>query len=495
LALTQLQVLFEKNGINSSTRIVAVYSVGICCYHLKGVGAITKEISIDWLGCAFIAMSFKLHPQKMSVCQRNADAKQLFFKMKGKSGLSANSKEALKMIRECKGLNFTIKEEIDEYCNHFKHNIQMYVPNKDGVYVIGEFYDFRYKDTIHLKLSYETKQEYFHVVFVSEVDKLTHCKVCPKCHIYQQDTSDWDKKKKLEDHIKFCKGKHIEPILKVKDSVPYCPMFSKNKEYEFLFCHNLQRYYKPIREYITFDFETVEQKLNPDNNATTKLLAWILPHTVAASIDKKTTIYYDTRNGEDFIHQFVAKLFEHARLLSQRRSYDKIPGVDESFIKRLNFLAKTREVPILGFNSAKFDMNLFLKHLNCDDWKIDPLGCICTTTNMKSIRVQQVFQKVEIEDNKEDNDTTDLDIADYLDDTSDYDNNPMKAINIVFKDAINYISPTPLANFVKDYGGVEDKKAPFPYEGYDVETADEYFNQSNMFPRSAFHDTLNNTTV
>jgi hypothetical protein len=79
---------------------------------------------------------------------------------------------------------------------------------------------------------------------------------------------------------------------------------------------------------MTFDFETVNQNLNVNPKSNTKLMAWILPHTVAATIDKKTEIYFDTRNGKDFVHQLVAEIFDQAKLLSQRRVYDNIPGVN-----------------------------------------------------------------------------------------------------------------------------------------------------------------------
>jgi hypothetical protein len=248
-------------------------------------------------------------------------------------------------------------------------------------------------------------------------------------------------------------------------------MFDKNKVYALLFSKGLQQYYKHITDYITFDFETVEQKIYYTPQSSTKILAWILPHTVAASIDKKTTIYYDTRNGEDFVHQFIKELFRQAKIIAEGQKYENIPGVDQKFINRLNYFAKMNDIPILGFNSAKFDMNLFLKYLNCDEWSIDSSACICTSTNMKMIRVKEKIEK------------------------SPDDKTYVPAISLVFKDAINYISPSPLANFVKDFGGISDEKAPFPYEGYDVESADEYFSSTNMFPRSAFHDTLNNTTV
>jgi hypothetical protein len=74
-ALSLLELIKEQQSLTSSTKITCVYSVLIACYWIPGVGVITKEFALDWLGCADGAMTFITHPEKMSACQRNSLAK------------------------------------------------------------------------------------------------------------------------------------------------------------------------------------------------------------------------------------------------------------------------------------------------------------------------------------------------------------------------------------------------------------------------------------
>jgi hypothetical protein len=155
---------------------------------------------IDWLGCAHFAMTFITNREKMSVDQRNAIAKRKYLNMKLKNFVSTNSKEGKKLISEYRGLHF-IEEELKEYFKFYEINIQLYVEKNGGIYGLGEYYDYGFEKTIHLKLCYTTKDGYCHVAFVVNPEKLTHCMACPKCHVYQQDISVKEKAFKIRDHI------------------------------------------------------------------------------------------------------------------------------------------------------------------------------------------------------------------------------------------------------------------------------------------------------
>jgi hypothetical protein len=152
----------------------------------------------------------------------------------GYPNLSANSKKGQELLNNYNGFCFT-EEEVTKFNTLFECDIQMYVQIKDNIYGIGTHYENKdAKKTLHLQLKWSTKK-YTHVAFVAEIDKITHCKVCPKCHFFQKDTSDRRDAMKFRDHVELCKGKTVEPGLKLKDSVPYCPLYNNNKEYALLF--------------------------------------------------------------------------------------------------------------------------------------------------------------------------------------------------------------------------------------------------------------------
>jgi hypothetical protein len=150
-----------------------------------------------------------------------------------------------------------------------------------------------------------------------------------------------------------------------------------------MWCKGLAKHYRPITNYITYDFETVEEPMNTEKKST-QVIAKIHPHTVALTIDtrkydkdegKVTSICFREGNsGKDFVHKFIATLFEYAKIIAKNNMYKQIPGVSEEVMRKINYYAKSDEVMILGFNSAKFDMNLFLDNLECDDWSIDEDG-------------------------------------------------------------------------------------------------------------------------
>jgi hypothetical protein len=45
-------------------------------------------------------------------------------------------------------------------------------------------------------------------------------------------------------------------------------------------------------------------------------------------------------------------------------------------------------VSVLGYNSAKFDMQMLLKELECDEWHIQKRSLMITETNLKHVHVK-----------------------------------------------------------------------------------------------------------
>jgi hypothetical protein len=265
---------------------------------------------------------------------------------------------------------------------------------------------------------------------------------------------------KFKDHVATCTGnKGTEMTLKLKDSIPYCPHLQKNKTYAYMWCKGLEEHYKVCTDYFTFDFETVEEHIQGRTKERgTNIVARIRPYTVAATIDKNITIYFDKRNPKNFIHEFIATLFKYAKRVSESNVYQPIPGVSKEVMDRINYYAKSDEIPVLGFNSAKSDMQLFLEHLECDEWSIDRTSCLCTSTNMKMVKVKM--------------------------------NDDSQSVCLVFKDILNFQSPGTLETHAKDFGGVENTKSHMAYEAYDISNVDNILSRTVFFTREEFHSEL-----
>jgi hypothetical protein len=114
-----------------------------------------------------------------------------------------------------------------------------------------------------------------------------------------------------------------------------------------------------------FDLETTERKVyTAEKLKGTAIIAGIIAITIAVSYCSKNEIktsYSDIRSGNNFLHNILSEMFENAKIISENNKYenDEIPY-------------NHNEVPVLGFNSAKFDLNLMIKELDNDDWQIQP---------------------------------------------------------------------------------------------------------------------------
>ncbi|GHU18657.1 hypothetical protein FACS189472_07300 [Alphaproteobacteria bacterium] len=368
-----------------------------------------------------------------------------------------------------KGFNYASRDEVMSACNEFHCNIQFYVlkgADTKGIeiYGLGDYFEANKEwKTLNMKIT-NGSDNMVHATFVGDTEKLIHLAVCEKCHNFCKDIRRYENKISFDEHVAICTGPQSNELhVALTDSVPYCPIFDKNPLYAYMFAKGLTKYYKHITDYITFDFETVEDRAVDEGTTKTKILARICPHTVAASLDSKTEIYFDVRDGSDFIHQFIAALFEHARRVIGRSQYAPIPGVDERTMEHINYLATSQPgVTVLGFNSAKFDMNLFLNELDCEEWTVDPHGCLCTDVNMKMLQVgEKVGGKLE-----------------------------KGTLRLVFKDFINFVSPGTLESHAKDFGGVANTKSHMAYEAYDTETADDVLSLTYPFSKDEFTSIL-----
>ncbi|KAA6312975.1 MAG: hypothetical protein EZS28_055833, partial [Streblomastix strix] len=140
-------------------------------------------------------------------------------------------------------------------------------------------------------------------------------------------------------------GKIVKKVFLEKFAKPFVPHILSNKTYKYLLANNLTHLFKPTRYYITYDIETLEKKVNEKFGDSSQVTATLIPYAIASTVKLASGIhsfYYDIRT-EDFLDKWLQQLFEEAKQVKKDNKY-----IDET-------IPQYFEVPVIGFNSAKFD--------------------------------------------------------------------------------------------------------------------------------------------
>ncbi|KAA6370322.1 MAG: hypothetical protein EZS28_034151, partial [Streblomastix strix] len=411
---------------------------------------------------------------------------------------------------------FDVVEEMNKLIINDKINVNIfYYDNDDKFYYLGE--RKQYNKIKHIKTDDNTEEQeeepidellptfnillvsdtndnqaIYHVFHVTNTDGLTRQKYCPHCYQQSFDPKDDHYKRDYEQHVSQCKINGGQIIKKVKldeQPFPFIPHIQRNETYAYLLANNATQQFKPTHYYITYDFETVERKVNTyfgkpltktvgsGINAKDSVIRnsqWISvlePLSVASTIKLKwreqynnddqykkitspfgtealKTIYYDLRQGTDFITQWIEQVFEEAKQVALDNKHD-----DET-------IPYNQCVSIIGFNSSRFDQALFSKYLHNDKWTIQSF--IGTMGQGKQIVVEHKQTKQQIK----------------------------------FIDAMNYTQPTDLASFAADFGNKDNEsKGLFPYEGITFDNYNYELNKSQPFSIKAFGSQLKNKTM
>jgi hypothetical protein len=152
--------------------------------------------------------------------------------------------------------------------------------------------------------------------------------------------------------------------------------------------------FKPTEYYIVYGFENMEEPLNNNDEnitieredddssssslsqfssssssssspakGTTKISHIVLLSAAWAAKTKSgiKTAYFNRRDGDDFIIKWLKSLVEVTSEVSKDNMYDCIDYMTENIP---NF------VPVLGFNSARFDINFIIDILHNPHWYI-----------------------------------------------------------------------------------------------------------------------------
>ncbi|KAA6336724.1 MAG: hypothetical protein EZS28_052849, partial [Streblomastix strix] len=216
----------------------------------------------------------------------------------------------------------------------------------------------------------------------------------------------------------------------------------------------------PTLNYITFDFETVENIINEGN-----IIAQLEPLSVASAAtikDQITTQYFDLHDGTDFIEQWISQLFEVAIKVNEANQQN-IPEVqiNDKNQHQHGVQPYKPQVSVIGFNSKKFDMNLLLKHLIKNKTKIQYMG---STTQAKQTVVSH----------------------------QDYD------FDLRFIDILSFIPPNnTLKQFVEKFGtkGIKLTKGIFPCGSFNYDNFKLVLGLTTPFTKDDFYDKLNNKNI
>ena len=217
---------------------------------------------------------------------------------------NTNSQEYRDFIKSYKGLNLTT--DIDNYCSFYRVNVQLFRYKNCKYYLEHEYH---YSDNYSMMF---VLVHNFHAMLIKNddaVQRLTEIIFCNKCH---QPICRYNRKRGTDKRIREHKCNVVKKMVKPTEQV-YLPHIFKNPVYSYCLAHNIE--YHPIRYYITYDFETVEESCEQSITNATVLNSVLHPLSVASTIKSKKglkTIYFDLRNGRDFIIQWIHQLFIEA---------------------------------------------------------------------------------------------------------------------------------------------------------------------------------------
>jgi hypothetical protein len=164
-------------------------------------------------------------------------------------------------------------------------------------------------------------------------------------------------------HIKRCQknnGKNVKDIKLDKISQPYIPHILSNKLYLNSVLNKTE--YEYTKNYIIYDFETAEVRVNKKFGDKSELISELVPPSVSCVVyNEQTTIkkFFSIRFDINFIDNFIEYLFNISESM-------KKPNIDYEEEDNNNFKINRDYINVIGFNSAKFDFILLLQYLQND---------------------------------------------------------------------------------------------------------------------------------
>ncbi|KAA6367429.1 MAG: hypothetical protein EZS28_037044, partial [Streblomastix strix] len=289
----------DTNHEDSSTLKVALFSfltvvyrlplgtkMDQICQHFNKEG-ITRNVECDYKICWFIVASFALHPEIYQTRTRVSDAIKLllqFYDINPSSRLKKANKQLLEQYKD-----FNYVTDLERYQQLFKLNVVTYtcdeVKHKTNSSDVEQFSKFEEhiidKDylTVNVLLVPLSLMDEIHAIFITDIDKVINGKLCLRNCQKIFNTKNQNYKCDLTRHLKYCQGPEAVKQVKLDHlPKPYYLHISSNMLLQKLVATGQSDLLNPTLNYITFDFETVENIINEDN-----VLAQLEPLSVASA--------------------------------------------------------------------------------------------------------------------------------------------------------------------------------------------------------------------
>ncbi|KAA6384063.1 MAG: hypothetical protein EZS28_020411 [Streblomastix strix] len=308
-----------------------------------------------------------------------------------------------------------------------------------------------------------------HIMYIADINGLLGIKICPICKVHAIPAHDKYShvKRKMDAHMKKCKenkqlllenthlkleydGQIIKRVVLEKYPKPYAPHILQNKSYKYLLANNRVNELKPIKFYITYKFFTLDRKVNKKCGEFSFQHANLEPLCVASTIKTKKeikTIYFDNRTV-NFIDEWLKLLFEEAKQVKIDNKYQ-----DEN-------IPQCFDVPVLGWDSSKFDTSLIFRNLHSNQYVISKY--IGSGAHPKQIVVRNTENSVTLKF---------IDVKSYLAPNMEYD------------------------AFIKDIGKVVLNQPVFPEEYLNCDNYQTELDKSEAFPMQSFINQLKNSSI
>ncbi|KAA6404464.1 MAG: hypothetical protein EZS28_000015 [Streblomastix strix] len=449
---TVIGTMQERTNTDTHEKIVSIFQIMLFIFRYPLAGAAIpslkqhikrKEIYyVDykvnlcfWTAYSFITMPNSKDKRWMD-CSRIAEAKRIFSRVNG-VGFQDNY-QGFDFVGDID--NFIKKEQVNVHMHTFEDNPQHYELTQN--YTANDL-------DKHFNILFINDGINAHIMYISDVEALTGFRYCNICHRQAFRINDKNLQVQMRNHMKKCQkndGKIVKKVILEKFAKPFVPHILSNKTYKYLLANNLTHFFKPTRYYITYDIETLENKVNEKFGDSSQVTAILIPYAIDSTVKFASDIhsfYYDIRT-DDFLDKWLEQLFEEAKQVKKDNKY-----IDET-------IPQYFELPVIGFNQAKFDASVLFKNLKSKNWPISKyLG---SSTIAKQIIVKH----------------------------------QSSSIHLRFVDFKIYSMQNKLKDAVRDFGNGTYKNGRFPHEFINTNNYMNELNKIEPFPIETFDNKLRN---
>ena len=471
-------ILHSYETASSNNKLCIVGSISFTVSKMRKVTGHIKDLPVEfkknnliitddvddnlcWYRFLAICLDEKLQNTKeYGIKYRTNAAKRLLLENHGiKYGANMSKNNRIKAKEILENFAGVSVDEMKEDAAKYKININIYE------YIDGKYYDLQ--DQWFLDKSYKTysallysKDGVLHIMYIKDTEKLTGLLICPKCKSYVVSKHNANR---MNSHLKKCSGHFQKQFVPMKEALPYCPHILNNPIYEYCLAYGIE--WKPTIYYMTYDFETMEERVNKTVGKTT-LNSRIVPLSVASTVKTSKGLiskWFSLRDSDTFIIEWIEWLFEQSvTVLHDKVEY--LSSFTHLPIQKLREIdSRLNTITILGFNSSHFDVNLFKKHLNTNHWKVDSKSLIGSLSSLKQVILT----------------------------SSKYET------KLRFIDAQAFVSGGSLEDFVTNFSGIESSsvKGIFPYEAINTTNYNDILSKSEPFEYNDFYSYLKQRNI